>query len=495
MRSRCLSTVLAAALVVSCTSFTHAAEEASWLRAQAHLNEYCVDCHTTDDPAGERDFEGLSIKSPNLLTLERLQEAVDQLTLGTMPPPDTFEIDDEERVSMIEDLTIVLRSMQNRLESNGGRSVLRRLNRREYRNSLRDLLLIDDTMFDPTSQFPRDQRNHHRDNVGDALVMSGNQLSLYLDAATAAVDKALGTERKPKVNEWVFKDHFEQQSELSIAHRKAFEFKYMCLYDHPLNDKPEGAYGPLLKFRNGVPVDGMYEVRVLAEAKNRLTPYSETAAKRPKQEYFRFGVRPGDTRLESQAHSQPIQPLLDEQEMREEKKKWYTFVVPLDKHFAPRFTFENGLTNARGTYQRVFKQHIETLPKSVRNGRGIVHFRNSVVKHGFLPHIRIHEVRIRGPIVDQWPTESRQQLLGGRQFEPEQAVKLIHRFATRAYRRPLRVEERESLSNFYRLRRKNSEQPEVAFRETITAVLCTPEFLYFKTSLDPDNVQSLSSDA
>jgi len=61
-----------------------------------------------------------------------------------------------------------------------GRTTLRRLNRREYANTVRDLLGID---FDPTEKFPDDEVGYGFDNISDVLTMSPLLIERYLDAA------------------------------------------------------------------------------------------------------------------------------------------------------------------------------------------------------------------------------------------------------------------------------------------------------------------------
>jgi Protein of unknown function (DUF1587)/Planctomycete cytochrome C len=238
------------------------------------ISTYCIDCHTADDPGGEREFETLDLGKEDWNTQLRLQEMIDQLTLGAMPPDDADQPNTEDRLGAISQLTKLLANMRESTASTGGQTVLRRLSRREYRNTVRDLLGIEMTMFDPTIEFPADNLSHHADNIGDALVTSGYLLEKYLDAADRCVEKALPSESAPQPREWVFKGKFDQQSELDGAHRYAFDRKFLVLYDHPLNDKPEGAYGPLADFDSGVPFDGTYEIKVLAEALHRDTPYA-----------------------------------------------------------------------------------------------------------------------------------------------------------------------------------------------------------------------------
>lgn len=459
------------------------ADEPSRDAAKAFLAGYCVDCHTVDDPSGEREFETLDLANDHWDNQLQLQEIVDQMTLGGMPPEDAEQPSTEERLLAIGQLTDLLAGMRERTTSTGGQSVLRRLSRREYRNTVGDLLAIDMTMFDPTNEFPADNLSQHFDNFGDTLVTSGYLLEKYLDAADRCVDKALPTQQTPEPREWVFNDNFIQQQELNRAHQQAFANKYMVLYDHPLNDKPEGAYGPLPKFISGVPVDGIYEVKVLAQALHRDSPYSNKTIFIALDEPFRLGIRPGNTAIGDMVHTQPIQPKLAEAVLEDNELKWYTFKVSLDKGFAPRFTFENGQHDVRGSYARVFRNHRDTLPKDVRNGTGIVEHRNAVIKHGYLPQIRIHEVRLSGPVEASGPTPSQQILLGGDTFKPSDVPELLSRFASRAYRRPATTEEVEGLVSLYERRIVDGREPIDAYKDALKAALCSPAFLY----LSPPN--------
>lgn len=459
--------------------------------AKKFIQNYCADCHTAADPSGEREFETLDLGNDHADTQVKLQEIIDQMTLGAMPPQEANQPDTKLRLGAIRYFTQLLGGMRERTTSTGGETVLRRLTRREYRNTVRDLLAIDVSMFDPTIEFPADNLSDHFDNIGDALVMSGYLLEKYLDAADHCVEKALASQEGLKQQNWVFKDKFLQQQEVNGAHKYAFDNKYMVLYDHPLNEKPEGAYGSLSSLNSGVPADGIYEVKVRAQALHRDTPYSRETAIIDLEEPFRMGIRPGNTAIGDMAHIQPIQPLLAEANIKDNDLEWYTFKIHLDKGFAPRFTFENGLHDARGTSMRVYRNHKETLPLDVRGNKGIVDARKAVTKYGYLPQIRIHEVRISGPIDVPSPTPSQKILLDGSTLEPNRIPELLSRFATRAYRRPATKAESESLLSVYKARVAEGHSAIDAYKDAIKAALCTPAFLYLSPP-DDSNRHKLS---
>ncbi len=71
-----------------------------------------------------------------------------------------------------------------------GRVTLRRLNRTEYRNTVRDLLGID---FNATAEFPPDDTGHGFDNVADVLTLSPLLLEKYIAAAKTIVGQAVPT--------------------------------------------------------------------------------------------------------------------------------------------------------------------------------------------------------------------------------------------------------------------------------------------------------------
>jgi hypothetical protein len=66
--------------------------------------------------------------------------------------------------------------------------VVRRLNRTEYNNTIRDLCMIE---FEPAETFPADDASHGFDNQAESLSLSPVLLERYLDAAEAVVTRAL----------------------------------------------------------------------------------------------------------------------------------------------------------------------------------------------------------------------------------------------------------------------------------------------------------------
>ena len=343
-------------------------------------------------------------------------------------------------------------------------------------------------MFDPTSSFPADSRDATFDNAGDALVTSSYLLENYLQAADAIVEKVFRDASGVDQQTWVFRDRFPQQPEIDAAQREAFGNQFMCLYDCPQADRPEGAFGPLLKFKRGVPVDGTYRVRVLAQAMNHDTPYAESDIYFQVGEPFRMGIVPGDTRLTEQHTAQPIQPVLAEAIIEPGEPQWHELEIQLDARFAPRFTFQNGMFAVRDTYKRLTRDYMDLLPEGKRKSGGIVANRKAIIRHGFLPHIRIHEVQVLGPIGVDSAARSRNSFLGTDEVESSKIRDHLQTFADRAYRRPVTNAEVDRLMELVDARREQGRTPVQAFQDAIKSVLCSPSFLYLQPVSNRDQM-------
>ena len=76
----------------------------------------------------------------------------------------------------------------NPADPDPGRVTLRRLNRVEYRNTIRDLTGVD---YDTSSEFPPDDSGYGFDNIGDAMSVSPLLMEKYLNAARVIVAKAV----------------------------------------------------------------------------------------------------------------------------------------------------------------------------------------------------------------------------------------------------------------------------------------------------------------
>ena len=319
-------------------------------------------------------------------------------------------------------------------------------------------------------------------------------MARYLAAADRIVQRAIFPLEKPAVQTWAFRDGFRQQPEIDQVYRKTNKFAWMTLLDVVGADKHEGAYGPIHAFADGVPYDGYYDIRLKAEAVNRINPYDPQLLGLDPQEPLRLGIVAGN-RLAGPLHKpQPMEPLLAELDLADEQK-WYTVRVWLDAGFTPRFTFRNGLMDVRNLYARLVNRYKDQFPK--RRRPGIVENRFNALTYGKLPQIHIHEIEITGPIYEAWPRQSQRAVLGDdceavlktRKLSEAAMRKQLTTFASRAYRRPVRGEEIDRILQVIAIRKGAGQSELEAYADGLKTVLCSPNFLY----LDEPAGEKLSS--
>ncbi|QEH36201.1 hypothetical protein OJF2_47610 [Aquisphaera giovannonii] len=158
-------------------------------RVSPLLNRYCVECHSQDDPqAGvslDRYADQEAAFKDRGRTWLRVRDAVEG---HLMPPAESRQPTAEERAriaSWVEDSYLPAQCGQ---QAGSASVVIRRLNRQEYDNTIRDLLGLD---LHLSEAFPADEIGFGFDNVGSALNISPIHVEKYLDAAEVALQKAI----------------------------------------------------------------------------------------------------------------------------------------------------------------------------------------------------------------------------------------------------------------------------------------------------------------
>jgi len=160
------------------------------------LRTFCYDCHGTQDGEGELSLEADDSIEKVLTGRQHWMRAKAQVQLGTMPPVDGDPMDAATRARMVElidELANAVNCVQN---PNAGRVALRRLNRSEYQNTIRDLTGVD---YAPAADFPGDDVGYGFDTIGDVLSLPPLLMEKYLDAAEAITGEAIITPPPPRL--------------------------------------------------------------------------------------------------------------------------------------------------------------------------------------------------------------------------------------------------------------------------------------------------------
>ena len=99
--SRCVLLILLGMFVSPASSAGDDPSNIVQAQAADLVSQFCIDCHSQADPAGQREFESLDWSADDPETQRRLQEMIDQVTLGAMPPEDGEQPSDQQRLAAL----------------------------------------------------------------------------------------------------------------------------------------------------------------------------------------------------------------------------------------------------------------------------------------------------------------------------------------------------------------------------------------------------------
>ncbi len=451
------------------------------------LGSYCLDCHDSDLQKGDWNFETFRLPLKTGWDLTAAREIADQLSQRKMPPRKAGQPSDAERLAVIKWLRGGIVATRGKLgDVARGRTVMRRLSNREYENTLEFLFGRSLATLGLTADFPKENTSEHMDNIGETLVTSGFLLDQYFQAANRLVELRLNRPDTP-AKTWRFDGHFLQPEELSGSHKSAFNYRYLCVYEQPDTDTRQGGYGYVHDFVEGVPVSGLYDLEALVQAMHRDTHYDPKIFGIDFSEPFQMAIIPGDYRKGHIHYPQKIEPILGHTIAPDDQPEWRKFRIWLEKGQTPRFIFPNGPYESRAsvlTVNRRYKDEFRNGPKKVSVGRA------HLLREGKLPHLRISEVKIRGPLPEPEGGKEETAVFGKQGFQADRALDQLHAFGERALRRPLTDTDRQRIDKTYRSQLAEDASPRQAALDTVKMLLCSPSFLYL-TEATPETESRL----
>ena len=157
------------------------------------IRQTCTPCHNENNASGGLNLRLLDRKDSVASHRAEWETVLRKLKAGEMPPPP------QAKPTGLPAMTAAIERELDRLDRtikpDPGRITARRLNRNEYRNTIRDLLGVD---FQATQEFPTDDSGEGFDNIADVLTISPLLAEKYLAAAERISARALGLVRLPK---------------------------------------------------------------------------------------------------------------------------------------------------------------------------------------------------------------------------------------------------------------------------------------------------------
>jgi len=152
------------------------------------LAKYCFDCHSGKDADGGVALDGCSEEAARSTDRAVWQKVMRQLQGQAMPPRDAEQPSEAERATLTDWIGGFALKPDCSQGERPGRVTLRRLNRAEYNNTIRDLFGVE---IAPADDFPSDDVGYGFDNIGDVLSVSPVLMERYLLAAEKVAEAVI----------------------------------------------------------------------------------------------------------------------------------------------------------------------------------------------------------------------------------------------------------------------------------------------------------------
>jgi mono/diheme cytochrome c family protein len=402
--------------------------------AKPLLEIYCYDCHGNGASEGNRSFSDLEEQGELLSDPKIWSLILKNVRSGVMPPVDSERPTDEE----IRELAAWVKRDVYKIDPehpDPGRAVLRRLNRVEYQNTIRDLLGHE---YEVLLHFPPDDTGYGFDTIGEVLTVSPMLTEKYLAAAESIVHAVV-----PKAS--------RQPAETIL---KGADFVDTLSADQPVPEDSDAA-------NRGWPLTGK-EIHFHEAADLNATIEAPEAG-----EYELVASIRIDGQFEYNPLRSQVRFFADGEELFDE-----TYAYTDGETFVYRFPREW----KAGEHELRFE--VTPLPpaEDAPEGRDSAYIR-----------LHIRDVRAIGPTDrDQWVKPPGYDRIFTRDMPPEDdaerldyAREVLRKFATKAFRRPA---DDATIDALAQIAATEYQKPDKTFEEGIgramIAILASPRFLY-----------------
>ncbi len=402
------------------------------------LKKHCFKCHGEKKQKGDLRLDTLSGDlSKDRVAAEAWHDVRNALNLSEMPPKKEDSLLPAELRTVTSWITQEIDALVASQKGTGGRIVLRRLNKTDYQNTMRDLLGIE---MDYAKNLPPEtlSEDGFRNN-GTTLQMSDLQLEYYLESARKGLAKAIVTGSRPKF--------FEEEFTLSVNDKNR---------GSNILDKDQQFIAKLLDY----PEDGEILIRAKVKAQfaeNRGYPQLRAA----------IGYR-ADVQA-PRGFLKPVDITSEDWQIIEFRARIENFPLP-----------SKSQSKFPGLLLWLDNAYAEGHDKPIK-ARGKGKKKKAQKDPLTYPRIEVASMQFIGPILDDWPpAQHKAILLPSKQRSNEEAYSkiVIRNFMRRAFRRPIHDEEIVPYYRFFRSTRPEMETFEDAIRETLAMVLISPDFLF-----------------
>jgi hypothetical protein len=405
----------------------------------AFLQKHCAACHGREKQKAGLTLHEFRDDSSVLRARRTWKEILNVVENGEMPPDDREQPSAEERRLFLASVTSLFARADN-APPDPGRLTVRRLNRAEYNNTIRDLLHVE---FRPAEDFPSDEVGHGFDNIGDVLSVSPVLMERYLNAAEKVAEMAIPLSAASPPKRTLRAMYCEPASPATPpdTFRPFNAAKADAVFTGPLHTPVR------------VAPDGDYIMRA------RL--YAKSASGKPV----------------------PIAMLITGPQI--ENPSPAAEMAKLDG-ISVRFITPGRILKTVEIAARDEKS-AQVIEVKIPRTKGVERIALSAFKpeHGEPPPTYFVEwVECEGPMDPRSPSTKALLVFTPGKSPREQAREVLWRFASRAWRRPVKGEELDRLLALVDYAIAHNDPWEEALRRAVSAVLASPKFVF---RLEPDD--------
>jgi len=453
----------------------------------------CLDCHDADTAAGKLVIPALGTDLSHAGVRDAFALMHDRVATGRMPP-DAGDLPDGRRAALVATLSTLVGDADRADVLANGRVPLRRLNRHEYEQTLRDVLLLPD--LDVGDRLPEDRTRDGFNKSAEGLDFSRIQLEAALDAADAALRAAVADGVAPAAA-----DTFTAVSTRLFGGqafgepRARFFARDGRMVDKPAADDAavecavfRSAYWPYHGYPAGFVArrSGPYRVRFRARAVHQLEDYTLVPASRPVPMTFRARAPSG---ADVSGDVRAVGGLFD--------------IAPGGGDYETIVLLRKGQTIEYSLLGLAVP-----LARNVDGGEPTYRF--PPLPPGGHPGVAFSSLEITGPLApDIWPPASHRALFGDLPIhaaaagafpavelvsaDPEGDARwLLRRFARAAITRPLPAEDLAACERLVVDAIRDGAGLAAALLGGYRALLCSPEFLYLDDPRGPADLVPLA---
>jgi hypothetical protein len=432
---------------------------------EGFLQKYCIDCHGPKKSKGDLRLDQLSRDFKSGTDGQVWAEVVEKINAGEMPPENETQPTADEIGNVIAQLDERIR------EGHAARMAARppvahyRLSRQEYQNTVYDLLGV---RYDPAKpgELNEDTLWHGYERIGSQLSLSPSHMDRYYRAAEIVLDRAfpekVAEARKVRKTATELRYGGGQTQQAALDR---LGIKRPLRYLH-FPGRVQPALSPNWLGRTGPEHSGLYKLRL--QASGIRPPGGQPA-------HLSIGKRTSEETVDGLIELDITAP--------EDKPQVYEFEVflemPAGLHFAVVAT--DGVDRRGGAAFRnaiaspayIFTHSSETL---LLNPNAPQMFDDK--GNGIFSTVILDWLEWEGPLVTDAEKAHRKDVMPPENASPEMVAEHLHRFAQRAWRRPVKLEELKNYLDSYHADRGAGEKAVAAYRNALLRVLTSRNFIY-----------------